>query len=189
MIHQLGRFKTNTCTVYSQRQFPNIGIPIEFPFRRSHIVGSCNGILCVYDIGYDGIYLWNPSIERQVRIPRHEEGGNRFAHLYTSVTGFGFDPTSEDYKVLRAVNLMASVYTVKTRTWRDIAPPPTLYKFDDDKEKLPPCLFNGLLHWAVSGVPVAEALDVCRYYIMAFDLSSEVFSKIELPEPTWETNQ
>ncbi|XP_076907740.1 F-box protein At5g18160-like [Bidens hawaiensis] len=189
MIHELGRL-TKICTLYSQRQFPNIGKPIELPIRcgGSRIVGSCNGLVCVYD--YRGIYLWNPSIRRRVTIHERLDDGCR-----ARVSGFGFDPVSEDYKILRISKASSFVYTVKTHTLREIASPATSFMFEEeltryhvDFEKTlpscPPCLLNGALHWAV----MRRDLYPDHHYIMTFDLSSEVYSKIELPEPTWKIN-
>ncbi|KAJ0829850.1 putative kelch-type beta propeller, F-box associated interaction domain-containing protein [Helianthus annuus] len=77
--------------------------------------------------------------------------------------------------------LSTFVYTIKTDSWREIAfsTPPLAY--------LSQCLFNGVLHWAVKRY-LTDLSDDCRSYILTFDLSSEVFSTIELPEPSWETN-
>ncbi|KAJ0691778.1 putative F-box domain-containing protein [Helianthus annuus] len=42
--------------------------PVEYPFARVNIVGSCNGILCVYEIDKRIIHLWNPSIRRKATV-------------------------------------------------------------------------------------------------------------------------
>ncbi|KAJ0691891.1 putative F-box domain-containing protein [Helianthus annuus] len=153
---------------------PYTGIPtIEYPFKKCKIVGSCNGILCVceYGTGEHGarLYLWNPSIRRKVTVP-----------FISWVDGFGFDPIIDDYKILRISKAGSSVYTVKTRTCRVIASPISLFS----SWKSYQCIFNGALHWTVKRYLTR---DIRHYYIMTFDLSSEVFSTIELPEPSWKT--
>ncbi|KAJ0453930.1 putative F-box domain, galactose oxidase/kelch, beta-propeller, F-box associated interaction [Helianthus annuus] len=162
-------------TLHSEGQLSYIGIPpVEYPFRSSSIiVGSCNGILCVYKFRNGGIHLWNPLLKRIVTVHDHP-----FQRQYW-VDGFGYDTIIEDYKVLRIGRQRSSVYTVKTHTWHEIASPTTPFPCWKSCQ----CLFNGALHWVV----VHTASPVWRYYLLAFDLSSEVFSTIELPEPSWET--
>ncbi|KAD4584413.1 hypothetical protein R6Q59_036721 [Mikania micrantha] len=148
--------------------------PVEYPFKSIRIVGSCNGVLCVYESRI-GINLWNPSIRRKVTVP-DPPSSDRLIH------GFGFDPIIQDYKILRISDAGSSVYTLKTRSWHEIASPTR--RFPDVSSCQ--CLFNGALHWVVK---LTDSYDVCHYrYIMTFDLSSEAFSTIGLPEPSWETS-
>ncbi|KAJ0691900.1 putative F-box domain-containing protein [Helianthus annuus] len=149
--------------------------PLEYPFESFRIVGSCNGILCVYECG-KGLNLWNPSIRRKVTVPDLRTSGDFLVH------GFGFDPIIDDYKILRITRRNSFVYTLKTRAWREIASPNIPFSNVEPQS----CIFNGVLHWVVNKTDV---FDVCNNsYIMTFDLSSEVFSTIDLPEPHWETN-
>ncbi|MFS8014501.1 putative F-box domain-containing protein [Helianthus anomalus] len=158
-----------------QLSYIGTATPVEYPFKEKHIVGSCNGIICVYEYDRSIIHLWNPSIRRKVTL--------RFLPPWLPglALGFGFDPSIEDYKILwTASGGVSSVYTMKTHTWREIhSPAMDSLSF----VKSPMCLFDGALYWAVK----RHFRHSCCY-MMTFDLSSEVFSTIELPEPSWETN-
>ncbi|KAJ0453788.1 putative F-box domain-containing protein [Helianthus annuus] len=158
-----------------QLSYMGTATPVEYPYKEKHIVGSCNGIICVYEYDRSIIHLWNPCIRRKVSL--------RFLPPWLPglALGFGFDPSIEDYKILwTASGGVSSVYTMKTHTWREI-PSPAMDSLSFVKS--PMCLFDGALYWAVK-----------RHFrhscccMMTFDLSSEVFSTIELPEPSWETN-
>ncbi|KAK1440052.1 hypothetical protein QVD17_05877 [Tagetes erecta] len=177
IIHKLHH--KNVYTLHSGGQFTNnpyAGItPVVFPFTRFTIFGSCNGIICVYEHGKN-INLWNPSIRRNVTIPLHD---GRCLGQWEEC-GFGFDTTIDDYKILRITQKGSFVYTVKTRTWRKIASPTGHYCCVANR----PCLLNGVLHWGVT----CYSVDALHDYVLTFDLSSEVFSAIEVPKPSWETN-
>ncbi|XP_076921171.1 putative F-box protein At3g10240 [Bidens hawaiensis] len=180
--YQSGPLVKRIYTLHSEGQLssnsnPYDGItPLEYPFKSFIIAGSCNGILCVYEFG-NGTCLWNPSIRRKVTVPDPPSFG-----FYSRAVGFGFDPVISDYKILWMSKVGSFVYTLKTRTWHAIASPTTRVCDLNSYQ----CLFNGALHWVAKRC-LSLTPDVCRYYIMAFDLSSEVFSTIELPKPTWET--
>ncbi|KAM0054026.1 putative galactose oxidase/kelch, beta-propeller, F-box associated interaction [Helianthus debilis subsp. tardiflorus] len=152
--------------------------PVEYPFKEKHIVGSCNGIICVYEYDRSIIHLWNPCIRRKVTL--------RFLPPWLPglALGFGFDPSIQDYKILWTASggVVSSVYTMKTHTWREI-PSPAMDSLSFVKSPMM-CLFDGALYWAVKRHYFRHSC--C--YMMTFDLSSEVFSTIELPEPSWETN-
>ncbi|KAI3732683.1 hypothetical protein L1987_63890 [Smallanthus sonchifolius] len=167
-------------TLLSEAQLsynPYIGIkPLDYPFKSFRIVGLCNGIICVYECG-KGINLWNPSIRRKVTITDLPSYGDRLVH------GFGFNPFIDDYKILRISGSRSFVYTTKTSAWREIASPST--PFGDVKPHS--CLFNGVLHWVVNSTNSLGRF--YRSYIMTFDLSSEVFSTVSLPQPKLETNE
>ncbi|KAF5763082.1 putative F-box domain-containing protein [Helianthus annuus] len=173
----------NTYTLHLEDQFPyniNIGIttPVVYHFGQFKILGSCNGIVCLYEFG-KSINLWNPSIRRKVNVHYPPSWGNM---CFVFEFGFGFDPVIDDYKILRITTPTSFIYTVKTHTWREIAPPTTSAFHTVNSFH---CLFNGALHCTVIG----NVLDYYyNYYLLKFDLSSEVFSKIELPEPSWETS-
>ncbi|KAK1437275.1 hypothetical protein QVD17_03065 [Tagetes erecta] len=165
-------------TIHSERKLSSYaGItPVTYPYNTSSlIVGSCNGIICVNDRSLqrdDAIYLWNPTIKRKYKVRHLPSCRPCFTH------GFGFDPDIQDYKIVRIAIPHTFVYTLKTATWRKIAPPTTRPCYVNQSK----CIFNGALHWVVGGFRGYE-------YILRFDLSSEVFSTIELPEPSWKNKE
>ncbi|XP_076883321.1 F-box/kelch-repeat protein At3g06240-like [Bidens hawaiensis] len=161
---------------------------VEYPFRGFFVVGSCDGIVCLYKYR-TGINLWNPSIRRIVTV--HDRPSLSDHERHWDALGFGFDPVVDDYKILMRARCNTEentflVYTLKTDTWREIASRPVT---PINHIKSCQCLFNGVLYWALKWYPPIDEEFRFYYYILTFDLSSEVFSTIEVPEPSWETNQ
>ncbi|KAI3715073.1 hypothetical protein L6452_22040 [Arctium lappa] len=185
------------CTLHSENRLPlcptsgYVGItPVDFPSNHSDIVGSCNGILCLFDHEI-GIILWNPSIRRKLIVPHHPSLRDSSIEDTRVAVGFGFDPLTDDYKIVRIPYIKykgatgrSFVYTIKTGAWRKIASPTT--QFSDVKSWA--CCVNGTLHWVVKCY-LTESDHLGHRYIMTFDLRTEVFGKISLPEPSWETRQ
>ncbi|KAK1437274.1 hypothetical protein QVD17_03064 [Tagetes erecta] len=162
-------------TIHSEGQLSSYaGItPIDYPLNPFNVVGTCNGIVFVYESYGDAIHLWNPSIRRKETI--HE-----LPSTSPTIHGFGFDPVLDDYKILRISKEGTTfVYTMKTRTWREIASPTSQLS---DHTPSSQCLFNGALHWVVWCLDHHPCYSYYKY-ILRFDLSSEVFSTIELPDP------
>ncbi|GKD81517.1 F-box/kelch-repeat protein-like protein [Tanacetum coccineum] len=143
------------------------------------IVGSCNGIICLLNRGVQSITLWNPSIRRKLTVPAYPSSNNRVSF------GFGFDPISNDYKIV-AMSYFSSkvaqssfIYSLKTNAWSNIVSPATkVYSVPFDS---PACFFNGTLHWVVR----CELNDIVQCCIITFDLSTNVFGLISLPKPDW----
>ncbi|CAH1426647.1 unnamed protein product [Lactuca virosa] len=204
IVHEVFREEKYFYTLHSEDQLPlcprrgYIGIPpVEFPYRfhshinrpykrmfpytRSfHIVGSCNGIVCIFDIHKNIISLWNPSVRRNVTL----QGPSNCLNWVTA--GFGFDTITNDYKIVRICRPKSGecvrsshVYTMKIGTWCAIASPTPLFR--DVLSKA--CFVNGVLHWMVECY-VFELDDVDRRYILTFDLNTHVFGMIALPEPS-----
>ncbi|KAK9079573.1 hypothetical protein SSX86_001246 [Deinandra increscens subsp. villosa] len=171
-------------TLHSEDQLPYdhhiYKTRVHHPFKDYKIIGSCNGILCIYERGNrrngSTISLWNPSIRRKLTVPVPH-----FDHD-TSDFGFGYDPVIEDYKILKLSRPTPFLYTMKTRTWRKIGSPPTYPYYVVDSFQ---CLFNGALYYAIT----VDSEDCYDSYIMRFDLSSEVFTIIKSPQPSssWRT--
>ncbi|CAI9275765.1 unnamed protein product [Lactuca saligna] len=176
-------------TLHAEDQLPLCGYkditPVKFPRRNVNIVGSCNGILLLYENGV--ISLWNPSIMRQLTLPycplRRCSG--------EMAIGLGFDPMTDDHKVVsipaygNGNGESSFVYTIKTGAWHTIASRMPLY----DDVKSTTSYLNGVLHWVVGhSLPNSEKRQLC-YNIMTFDLSSHVFGMIALPKPSWPIHQ
>ncbi|KAK1417151.1 hypothetical protein QVD17_26273 [Tagetes erecta] len=167
-----GKYKFKSIyTLHSGDQLPgcgyigNPGVEFPYPRRANELVGSCNGILCLYN---KEISLWNFSIRRRLVMPRRP-------HMKSSALGFGFDSVTDDYKIVVISDSDTLIYSLKTDSWTAI-PSPSI-PFYDLKWKA--CFFNGILHWVVDGnVNEQES----SRFILTFNLSSHVFGKILLPE-------
>ncbi|GJY84010.1 F-box/kelch-repeat protein-like protein [Tanacetum coccineum] len=175
------------CTLHSEDKLPLCPVrrysdvtPVWFPssFSRIDVIGSCNGIICLYRMGCyyarePGFILWNLSIRREVTIPDPP-----FMRAYESL-GFGFDPIANDYNIVGIFHdgkvHTSFIYSLKTNSWSEIDfPTGTVFSV------MPRAiLFNGALHWVA-----AETSNRCERMILTFNLSSHVFGTISLPEPS-----
>ena len=101
---------------------------------------------------------------------------------YTSF-GFGFDPKTNDYKVVRILCIsggysdfvksrpVVEVYSLFASEWRMLSLPPTCASITYG----PAAFANGALHW------IALTNDD-KQFALVFDLGDEVFREILLPE-------
>ena len=164
------------CTVALDRSFDRISefvVPFDFPFKHAGIVGSCNGLLCFSNC-YKFIYLWNPSIRKFKKLPHTCLG-----QLNNVRIGFAYHSENNDYKVVRISYsplsiLEIEVYTLSLDSWRRVG-----FNLTIDVvfcSELPAPLVNGALHWMarIEG----EETDL----IMAFDVNSEKFAILALPD-------
>ncbi|XP_043693193.1 F-box protein CPR1-like [Telopea speciosissima] len=108
---------------------------------KAELVGSCNGLLCItYSVHI--IFLWNPLTRRHQKLPDTPitpielfEFPVRFDYHPNIVYGFGYDATTEDFKLVRIVQFYTryqhsdrhysghsevKVYSLSTNSWRRI---------------------------------------------------------------------
>ncbi|XP_042477173.1 F-box/kelch-repeat protein At3g23880-like [Macadamia integrifolia] len=169
---------------------------------RNRVVGSCNGLLCLISSVFrpsnilyrEFIYLFNPTIRKLKKLP-HSCRCICLNYLETRL-GFGFDPISKDYKVVKIVysydNRTKSridhkdvwVYSLNSDHWRKLGdhipvpiPIPIPILIPSQRLELPSRtpIVNAAIHWLVS------SWDKSSYSIFSFDLVHEVFN--ELPQP------
>ncbi|GKA58747.1 F-box/kelch-repeat protein-like protein [Tanacetum coccineum] len=161
----------------------------EVPYSHQfNIVGSCNGIICVYE--YCGLFgLWNPSIRRGIILPHVPFCYGNYGHKIAD--GFGFDSLNDDYKIVwisyseyRLPPERAYIYTLKTNDWREIPLPTTPFHILASHA----CFVNGTLNWLVDfSLDGSDLLD--NHYILTFDFRTDNFAMIELPEPNWQDHR
>lgn len=148
------------------------------------ILGPCNGIFCLFD-GKDTIALWNPAIKEELQIiPSSNVTPPPNAGTLDTCIGFGYDPISEDYKVLAfkhmctySANAMAhaELYSQKSNTWKMI-------QVEDEFQplgNLPISAFNPSIDGVFSWFEMDENVDKV---IFSFDMGKEVFTKTHLPD-------
>ncbi|KAJ4837823.1 hypothetical protein Tsubulata_029349 [Turnera subulata] len=188
--------------LYPGEHFPqNSDKGLHCPLRSSYnsylglqVVGVCHGVVCMCDEGpkYVKVALWNPSIRRTILLPDPNITFKPRGKL-TACWGFGHDSSSNDYKVVRLVDLsgrdidhgrdplppLAEVYSLKCGRWQ-MVPNDVKLNFDSDDDKASVCL-NGACHWlARSWDPLNKVLKLGR--ILSFDWSGEVFVDIPVPD-------
>ncbi|KAH7843924.1 hypothetical protein Vadar_022450 [Vaccinium darrowii] len=151
-----------------------------YPFmtlqRGVGIVGSCNGLVCIYyyEKLVDNCCLWNPSTRESHILPYYGEGTN-FGFSY----GFGYDSFNDDYKVIRVGFAKGptevKVYSLKTDSWRRIEGFPSnliIFRPLESSKHV-----NGSIHWT------ATNLSSNSWVITALDLGEETYK--EIPKPNY----
>ncbi|CAK8573318.1 unnamed protein product [Lathyrus sativus] len=170
---------THNCKIVScpvKPLFENPSEPVE-PVsvrmnRKYHILGSCNGLLCLYDIHLGYVRLWNPATRLRSRKSPKFVGSDGVITCH----GFGYDHVNDKYKVLVVVgDLNESVTKLYTfgeteNSWTTIQdfpciPTRWLGKF-----------VNGSLNWFAK-----EGFGCNQWIILTFDLAKETYGKLLLP--------
>ncbi|WJX27259.1 hypothetical protein P8452_16100 [Trifolium repens] len=175
-----------------QIDFPNLttAVQLNHPLmcysNRITLFGSCNGILCISNIA-DDIAFWNPNI-RKYRIipylqipPRSESDTTLFA---ARVHGFGFDPLTGDYKLVRisyfvdlqhrTFDSQVRIFSSKMNSWKILPSMPYALCC----ARTMGVYVENSLHWVVTRKLEPFQPDL----IVAFDLTLEIFNEVDLPE-------
>ncbi|KAK9015214.1 hypothetical protein V6N11_006331 [Hibiscus sabdariffa] len=169
---------------------PMLNHPFSDEAFCTEALGSCNGLLALHN-GEQDIVLWNPLKRKSHMLPFNEiKFPPYFCFLQFIVYGFGHDPISDDYKLVRMVQFdgrdddsfgsEVKVYSLRTNSWRRIKDFPFyLYKRADGYLQ-GECgvLANNALHWVVSKKPKSDT----RSFVVAFDIGTEEYRVVELPD-------
>jgi len=174
-------------------------VPLNHPFKRNSsnidLVGSCNGLLAIskgeialrHPKAASEIAIWNPNTRKHHIIPflplpitpRSPSDMNR----YLSLHGFGFDPLSGYYKLLRITWLF-------TRQNPFYDPQVRLFSFKTNSWKIIPTMPYALQYIQTMGVFVENSIHLIMTkkldqsypsLIIAFNLTLEIFNEVPLP--------
>ncbi|KAK2398891.1 F-box/kelch-repeat protein [Trifolium repens] len=161
------------------------------------IVGSCNGLLCVFGMSsrsYQWLYFWNPAMRKE------SKKFTLFFNTYSNPNfnfSFGYDNSSQTYKVVAFYaevkpdcnpKSVVKVFSLGDNSWRGIPCLPVLplYCLFENKYKNDGVHLNGTINWFalrddinIHGIKAA-ALDQC--VILSLDLSTETYTKLLLPQ-------
>ncbi|CAL5403873.1 unnamed protein product [Camellia sinensis] len=166
---------------------------LQFPFRGFNkafqIVSSCNGLVCLSDDFYcimNNVILWNPIIKKSLTLPLPRTSTNWLQGPASQVIGFGFDPKTIDFKVLKLTYFeegldhfllknppFIELYSLRLGSWTDIGvvAPMCLVHYN-----LSQAFVDGTINWVPDDKNMSNAL------ILLFDLRDEVFGELNLPE-------
>ncbi|GER48664.1 F-box and associated interaction domains-containing protein [Striga asiatica] len=162
------------------------------PFRSVNgymrLVGSCRGILCLFDTSYftsvGTLIFWNPFIRKLKIVPTLPELGCVWTRISHMAVGFGFDPKCDDFKAVKVlyscdddpIPSRAFVYELKIGSWRIInRHPPHFLPMNWTGS----VFLKGFVHWLAYERPRFNGPPNC---IMGFDMTEEVFKSMELPK-------
>ncbi|KAL7593772.1 hypothetical protein Lser_V15G33449 [Lactuca serriola] len=152
------------------------------------VIGSVHGLICSR-YGYDVIQIWNHSISTVSTLPPHYIPSSD--HSYEIYFRFGFDPKTEDYKVVKIIGLTGTlphiveewlqveVYSMKRGSWEFVSqrlPSHVIMLINCDVVSVDG--HGGYLHWHAFILDQEEELET----IVAFDLGSETFREIRFPD-------
>ncbi|KAE8021568.1 hypothetical protein FH972_007447 [Carpinus fangiana] len=181
------------------------------------LIGFENGLICLCK-DYDYIegcqfILWNPSIRKVVNLPKHYMRDSYSFRMdvpmlsYRFAVGFGFDPRTNDYMVVRIAfpctllsrmcyededildefrnyKILVEVYSLSTGSWRIVSnnaclPPSTYLTTSTDliSGPKPRTCLNGCLHFKAEYGVVAARAVYCGS-VLAFDLRDQVFREM-----------
>ncbi|XWS31049.1 hypothetical protein CRYUN_Cryun23aG0043600 [Craigia yunnanensis] len=148
------------------------------------LVDSCNGLLCMHDTS-QSIYICNPFTRLYIELPKLINYPTRVGPL-----GFGFHPTTKEYKVLQIVfrrqwkrrdlNVATStlvqsevqILTIGIPAWRNLGMIP--YRFIWPASK---AMVNGRLHWLSKPNKYTTVS-----LLISFDLETEQFQEVPKPD-------
>ncbi|XVE78907.1 hypothetical protein DITRI_Ditri14bG0015600 [Diplodiscus trichospermus] len=150
----------------------------------TEILGSCNGLLALFN-GEEEIALWNPSTRKSLMLPVTEIEFPPWCFICQFIVyGLGYDPISDDYKLVRMVQFYGKdadsfdsevkVYSLKTNSWRRIKDFPFYLKYKRGYG----VLANNALHWVVSKKPESDT----KSFVVALDLGTEEYRVVDLPD-------
>ncbi|THG18998.1 F-box protein At3g07870-like [Camellia sinensis] len=164
---------------------------LQFPFRGFNksfrIVSSCNGLVCLSNDLYcimNNVIVWNPIINKSLTLPLPRISTYWLHGLANHVVGFGFDPKTIDYKVLKLTYFeegpdhfrlkklpSVKLYSHRLGSWRDIrvVAPMHLVHYNSSQ-----AFVGETIIWVAVDKNRSNAL------ILSFDLRDEVFGELNL---------
>ncbi|KAK9910779.1 hypothetical protein M0R45_034724 [Rubus argutus] len=183
-------------------EYSEPSLPVTFLENQSvsllTVVGTCNGLVCLEADHFDtvpSLLIWNPCIRKIVMLPSPPDcfTFSKYNDKYTT-HGFGYDSYSNDYKVLRVVSLLGchsnlsrlatavQVYSLARGSWKSLSVSDVPIDFEGGSS---PSFVNGILHTLEARLSVVE--EHRKFggdrFIASFNLATEVFGEIMIPEP------
>lgn len=177
----------------------------HLPHRFDHEISyygeflSCNGLICLVHRFFDStithdVSLWNPATKQfrilpKSAVPLPEWHGGLVDFSY----GFGFDKTTNDYKVVRVIRddyildgailcrARVELYSLNMDSWRvlDVVLPNNGFTIGSNP-KTP--FQNGIYCWSGYELLMENGLEIYHNSILSFDFAKEVFGTMPLPD-------
>ncbi|KAM7497502.1 hypothetical protein LguiA_021916 [Lonicera macranthoides] len=156
---------------------------LDFPFVSKNgcfnIVGICKGLVCLSDDHGTNIdlILWNPSLKKSVSVPNPSFVCEWHGHF-----GFGIDPVTIDYKIVRLAYLnkyrppVVELFELSTGSWRNIDAGDFGYIILPGAQQ---AFLNGVVHW--TGYNPNKSGGSLHILIVSFDLRNESLGVVQVP--------
>ncbi|KAK4259924.1 hypothetical protein QN277_006202 [Acacia crassicarpa] len=150
----------------------------------ARIIGSCNGLLCVEIRQYNkfppSLLVWNPATKEIRHLPRSSVGC--FDYHDDCVTGFGFSPIANNYKIVRTYAKLhdatnrVEVFSLSRGSWKEI----DLGNLKGVKLYSETVTANGEIFWFGIKLGAKEG-SYDGEVIVSFDIAKEVFTLMPKP--------
>ncbi|XP_014518032.2 F-box/kelch-repeat protein At3g23880 [Vigna radiata var. radiata] len=149
------------------------------------IIGSCRGLLLLNSC--QSLWVWNPSTGVHRKLSSTPIESNLMqAMFFTFLYGFGYDPSTDDYLVVKAsynpfpldsATTRVEFFSLRNNVWRDCEATHLSYRnYSKGSNGIREgSLFNGAIHW------LAFCCNGPMDVIVVFDLTERSFSEILLP--------
>ncbi|XP_057441264.1 F-box/kelch-repeat protein At3g06240-like [Lotus japonicus] len=153
-------------------------IPSKPEDDRFFVVNSSNGLLCLSDHLGENFVVSNPVTGEFIRLPEATRiDATDYIQHRRSYVGFGFEPKTDEYKVVRIFHLgwgakevkSIEIYTLGTSTWRNVG---GVNAADFVWLEFPTSV-SGVLHWI--------GYYQTKLSILCFDFESESFQSFPSP--------
>jgi F-box interacting protein len=171
----------------------------EYPHVFRWVVGSCNGLLCLFGASCScpsdqWLYIWNPAMRKESKklalfFDMHSNPNFNFS--------FGYDNSTQTYKVVafyvevkpgRNPKSVVKVFSLGDNSWRDIQCLPVLPLYcllDINNNKNDGVHLNGTINWFAFhdgiNINIKSIVPVDQCVILSLDLSTETYAKLLLP--------
>ncbi|KAF6154050.1 hypothetical protein GIB67_018972 [Kingdonia uniflora] len=145
------------------------------------ILGSHDGLLLVRQVNI--ISVWNPTTGEYISVPC-ENVHSGSCDMRFPIYGFGYDESTDDYKVVSLATINKSysevcIYSLRNNSWRTIRENVPFFSFDGLKmPRFYGILINGALHWRLRSFSRSTDFES----IFSFNLRNEMFQEIPLPK-------
>ncbi|GER44632.1 F-box protein [Striga asiatica] len=119
--------------ISTKDKFPKLEKDLKYPIAQGkdhhHPSSICNGLLLLLVLEKDtkppGEALWNPTTGELKILPPSNFDPRMYVKMSEGYFGFGFDSESEDYKVIRLLELnpaaMAELYSLRSNSWKQVS--------------------------------------------------------------------
>ena len=184
LVHYLQKeYHTSQFTLFSDETLTNtIAEDIVNPLTRRNvcfhnIMGPVNGLFLV---NYGQLALWNPATTEFRQLPLPTSDVPPIDSVFGFSFGFGFDPLTGDFKVVRIPysgndRLLVQLYSLGSDSWRRINSASLVHILRNGgffwRRGWDNMYLNGAYYW----------LSLTRPTIILFDMRREVFREIQTP--------